>query len=303
MPFHQKSFTGLECLLVKRSGRFHGLYFHLAIMSFHGPSSSRTDPLSNLIDSKPPANVQPSRRTYLRLPKVNFDFKRYRSMYYRRLKKYKLEWKKHLEELYSKSREMEPQQKITPGNIVVPVNVPCNSIASSPSSEEHFPIEHYSQMATKQFLLVKVPAIDKILVVSEVWVAGEFLILPQSYSCADVMGHAEFDEGSTPYKFNLLARFNDFEQAVKTAAEIVHASLGGSSSEDTEPASQCRVSKLTSEVSEDTAPLNYPSRLLADPQFQLETPAFRKPSTVARNESLLCVSSTSKANILVPMDM
>ncbi|CAH8820506.1 unnamed protein product [Trichobilharzia szidati] len=98
---------------------------------------------------------------------------------------------------------------------------------------------------TKQFLLVKVPALNDVLIVSEEWVLGKVLMLPKSYSCADVRGHAEVDEGSTSYKFNLLAQFNDFEQAVtlKTFIEGSQTRNMDSSSEDTEPASQGRVNR------------------------------------------------------------
>nr|CAH8868586.1 unnamed protein product [Trichobilharzia regenti] len=49
---------------------------------------------------------------------VNFDLRRYKSKFYRRLKKYNLDWKKRVEELYAKIRESEPQLEIMPGNMV-----------------------------------------------------------------------------------------------------------------------------------------------------------------------------------------
>ncbi|CAH8851601.1 unnamed protein product [Trichobilharzia szidati] len=116
-------------------------------MSFKGSPSTMINTLINRDDSITPAVVEPRLRAYLRLPKLNFNFSRYRSKYYRRLKKYKLEWKKHIEELYSKSREIEPQPEITPGNmvtpqqLVVPVDVPCDTNASPPSLEEHLTAE------------------------------------------------------------------------------------------------------------------------------------------------------------------
>ncbi|CAH8851598.1 unnamed protein product [Trichobilharzia szidati] len=128
-------------------------------MSFKGSPSTMINTLINRDDSITPAVVEPRLRAYLRLrklhlsffcdeaAKLNFNFSRYRSKYYRRLKKYKLEWKKHIEELYSKSREIEPQPEITPGNmvtpqqLVVPVDVPCDTNASPPSLEEHLTAE------------------------------------------------------------------------------------------------------------------------------------------------------------------
>nr|CAH8868584.1 unnamed protein product [Trichobilharzia regenti] len=81
--------------------------------------SSKSSPSSitnTLNDSRPPANVEPYRWKNSRL--LNFDLRRYKSKFYRRLKKYNLDWKKRVEELYAKIRESEPQLEIMPGNMV-----------------------------------------------------------------------------------------------------------------------------------------------------------------------------------------
>ncbi|CAH8821534.1 unnamed protein product, partial [Trichobilharzia szidati] len=49
-------------------------------MSSKGSPSSVTKTLNNLNDSRTPASVEPQRRTYLRLPKLNYGFSRYRSV-------------------------------------------------------------------------------------------------------------------------------------------------------------------------------------------------------------------------------
>nr|CAH8866734.1 unnamed protein product [Trichobilharzia regenti] len=160
-------------------------------------SSSPSSITNTLNDSRPLANFEPYRRKNSRLPLVNFDLRRYKSTYYRRLKKYNLDWKKRVEESYAKILASEPQPETMPGNmvtpqqIIVPVDVPCNSMASPP-----------------------------------------------------------------PRK-----------------------------------------------LLENAAPLNYPSRLLAHPDFQLETPSFRKPPIADQNESLSSVPSTSNAHIPFPVDM
>nr|CAH8866612.1 unnamed protein product [Trichobilharzia regenti] len=118
-----------------------------------GNMSSNISPSSinnTLNDSRPPANVEPYRRKNSRLPLVNFDLRRYKSTYYRRLKKYNLDWKKRVEESYAKILASEPQPEtmagnmVTPQQIIVPVDVPCNSMAPTPSFDEHLPNEQLS---------------------------------------------------------------------------------------------------------------------------------------------------------------
>nr|CAH8821160.1 unnamed protein product [Trichobilharzia regenti] len=59
--------------------------------------SSQSSITNTLNDRRPPANVEPYRQKNSRLPLVNFHLRRYKSTFYRRLKKYNLDWKKRVE--------------------------------------------------------------------------------------------------------------------------------------------------------------------------------------------------------------